>query len=160
VKDIKNRERLSPLSDLFKIFGRIDVPKDLVDTFNKAEALAKELMATQTHEVLLHGDLHHENIISREDGEFVCFDPKGMIGDPAYELGTTLKNPRDYPEISQNIECFVERAKFFSDELKLPYDRVVGFAFIHVCLSMAWSIEDGFDYLAQLDLAKKIEPLV
>ena len=44
--------------------------------------------------VVLHGDLHHENVIveDRRDGSS-CFDPKGVIGHPGYDVAPLLGNP-------------------------------------------------------------------
>jgi len=160
VNDIKDRNRLVFYTDLLKVFDRIETPQNLIVTFEKVRELAKKLVATQTQEVLLHGDLHHENVLSRSNGDFVCFDPKGMIGDPAYELGTTLKNPWDYPKISQNINIFQERAKYFSNELNLSYERIIGFAFVHLGLSIAWAIEDECKYDHQLELIQKVNGIL
>jgi streptomycin 6-kinase len=152
--------KLTYFISLFEIFNRVKVQGDIKGLLEQAHYLAQKLVSTQSEEVLLHGDLHHENIISRRKGDFACFDPKGFVGDPSYELGTTLKNPWDYPEISQNIEIFKERAKFFSNELGLPYERIVGFAFVHLCLSIAWAIDDNCNYDHQLTLAQKVSNIL
>ena len=149
-------ERLVDYAKLFSVLEDIEINKEMRELFECARYLVRELLKTQSEEVILHGDLHHENIISRATGEFVCFDPKGMVGDPSYELGTTLKNPWDYPEISQNIEIYKRRAKYFSSELSLPYNRVIGFSFVHLCLSIAWALEQSANYEHQLKLAQKL----
>lgn len=154
------KEKLTTLSYLFKIFDRVSSPQNLSEIFDRAKAMSKELLETQVDEVLLHGDLHHENVLKNSNGVYVCFDPKGMIGDPSYELGTTLKNPWGYPKISQDIETFKSRAKTFSEELQLPYDRIIGFAFVHLCLSIGWAIEDGGDYPHQEVLVRQVDLLV
>ncbi|MBT4763256.1 MAG: phosphotransferase [Bdellovibrionaceae bacterium] len=157
---IEERDKLMPLNYLFKLFDRVNPPKELAEIFKKAKELSERLLSTQTDEVLLHGDLHHENVLKNSEGEYVCFDPKGVIGDPSYELGTTLKNPWGYPEISQDIEMFKRRAKRFSIELNLPLDRIIGFAFIHLCLSIGWAIEDGCEYSHQQKLLLKVVSLL
>lgn len=155
-KIVASQEQLMTMRDLFKIFDRVSPPRELADLFTKAQKLSKQLVATQTEEILLHGDLHHENVMKNSRGEYVCFDPKGIMGDPAYELATTLKNPMAYQETSQNLEMFKKRAISFSKELNLPLERIVGFAFIHLCLSVGWAIEDGGDYSHQEALLKKV----
>jgi len=49
----------------------------------RAQALFLELEATQKHRVLLHGDLHHENILFDDDRGWLAIDPKGVVGDLA-----------------------------------------------------------------------------
>jgi streptomycin 6-kinase len=55
---------------------------------------ALRLFAQSTTSVLLHGDLHHDNIL-HDGNAWVAIDPKGLIGDPAYEIAPLLCNPID-----------------------------------------------------------------
>jgi streptomycin 6-kinase len=57
---------------------------------NKAQNLAHNLFETQTKSVLLHGDLHHDNILLSKRG-WLAIDPKGIIGDPAFEVYGFIK---------------------------------------------------------------------
>jgi streptomycin 6-kinase len=50
----------------------------------KALDLYNELVKTYGRTMLLHGDLHHENILSDGDG-YRIIDPKGVIGDPVFD---------------------------------------------------------------------------
>lgn len=154
------RDGLVTLNYLFRLFDRITPPEHLVENFHEARILSEKLLATQTNEVLLHGDLHHENILKNSADEYVCFDPKGMVGDPSYELATTLKNPWDYSEISQSIEMFQKRASRFANELNLPLDRIIGFTFVHLVLSIGWAIEDGGSYSHQEKLLLKVRDFI
>lgn len=144
--DKEIRDNLVPYSNLFRVLERIQFPYELDPFRLKSIKLTKSLLASQREEVLLHGDLHHENVKSREDGSFACYDPKGYYGDPAYELGTTLKNPWDYPLISHSKESLMKRADYFSKELEIPLQRILDFTMVHVCMSIAWAIEDGGNY--------------
>jgi streptomycin 6-kinase len=151
---------LKPVSFLFDAFTRVKIPPGLKDLIEQGSELAKDLQKTQVQEVLLHGDLHHENIMQRKTGEFVCFDAQACVGDPAYELGTTLKNPWDYQKISHDRERLKSRARYFSRELNLPYERILSFSFVHVCLSICWALEDGGNYEHSLGVAKILRPLL
>ena len=146
--------------ELFNAYERVSIPEEIHDLINLAREKVAELLKSQDQEVLLHGDLHHENIMARSNGEFVCFDSQAWIGDPAYELGTTLKNPWDYPAVSHDAEVFQQRAAFFSKELELPLERIIGYAFVHCCLSICWGIEDKQPYDHSLAVAKMILPLL
>ena len=59
---------LKPVSFLFDAFNRVNVPADLKDLIDQGSELAKNLQKTQIQNVLLHGDLHHENILQRKSG--------------------------------------------------------------------------------------------
>lgn len=143
---------ISALIKPLEKFSSLELPDR--DLFRKAHEVGSNLLKTTDTKVVLHGDLHHENVMRRKSGEYVCFDPKGFIGDPAYEIATILKNPWDYPEISENEFTCIERAKTFSTLLHLPLARVLKFAFVHMCLSTMWAIEDGNDFSHQFKIAQ------
>ena len=74
------------LSDYFDDgFGPF--PRRLVET---AVSLREELLADGVQPMLLHGDFHHENILTATRQPWLALDPKGVIGDPAYEIGAYL----------------------------------------------------------------------
>jgi streptomycin 6-kinase len=64
-------------------------PKRLVEM---AERLFDELLSSSSSCVLLHGDLHHLNVLKSQDG-WKAIDPKGVAGEPAYEVCALLLNP-------------------------------------------------------------------
>jgi len=66
---------------------------------SKARELAQYLVATQNRPVLLHGDLHHENILSSSHDGWLAIDPKGVVGESAYEVGAFVRGP--FPELLQ-----------------------------------------------------------
>ncbi len=89
---------LIQLSDWFRGFERLrarfngdtgPLDKELV---RKAEGAVKEFFAEDYAPMLIHGDLHHFNILSSERG-WLAIDPKGVIGPAAYEVGPLLMNP-------------------------------------------------------------------
>jgi streptomycin 6-kinase len=58
----------------------------------QAESLFRELLCSQEPSVLLHGDLHHFNILAGQRGPWLAIDSKGVAGEPAYEVGALLRN--------------------------------------------------------------------
>jgi streptomycin 6-kinase len=56
----------------------------------RAFAVIDDLVREQP-DVLIHGDLHHRNILSADREPWLAIDPKGLIGDPAYDAVTFLK---------------------------------------------------------------------
>ena len=51
-----------------------------------AERMLADISKTYSRRFLLHGDLHHENILKNETGGYTVMDPKGVIGDPVFDL--------------------------------------------------------------------------
>ena len=56
----------------------------------RARELFAELGAGRA--VLIHGDLHHHNILDAGD-RYVAIDPKPMLGEPEYDIPSFLWNP-------------------------------------------------------------------
>ncbi|HKA75114.1 MAG TPA: aminoglycoside phosphotransferase family protein [Xanthobacteraceae bacterium] len=57
------------------------------EMLQRACALFGELTPSPGERKLLHGDLHHDNILWDATRGWVAVDPKGVIGEPAYEFG-------------------------------------------------------------------------
>ena len=121
--------------------GTGPLPRAQVD---EAEALFSELLASSGSPVLLHGDLHHDNILSAHRRLWLAVDPKGVVGEPAYEVGALLRNLWPDRHAHQNPGRLLERrAHQLAEELGLDRARVRGWAVTQAVLSAVWSLEDG-----------------
>ena len=156
LSEFTENQKLKSLFDIFTPLAEKEFRKKH-RLFEKAYHLSQALLESQEKMVLLHGDLHHENVMRRDNGEYVCFDPKGLWGDPAYEIATILKNPWNYPAVSENKEACLKRANDFSKTLNLPLERILAFAFVHMCLSAIWGIQDNKSFDHQLIIADFLE---
>jgi streptomycin 6-kinase len=59
-----------------------------------AETL-KELVATQGEIVLLHGDLHHGNVLAAEREPWLAIDPKPLAGEREFDITALLRDRRE-----------------------------------------------------------------
>ncbi len=112
---------------------------------NKAIILKNHLLSSAAPPVLLHGDLHHDNILQHQDG-WVVIDPKGVIGEPAYEVAAFICNP--IPELLQHPnagQLVQHRIITFADILNIPADRIYQWCFVQAVLAWIWNLEDGLD---------------
>jgi streptomycin 6-kinase len=115
------------------------VPRVLVE---RAAELLGELCASAEGRVVLHGDLHHDNVLRHGEG-WVAIDPHGMIGDPGFDAGPLLYNP-DPDHLDDDLVALVpRRVEQLADALDLPLDRVVAWGFVASVLSEVWDAEDG-----------------
>jgi streptomycin 6-kinase len=116
------------------------LPSALVE---RAEDLFRALIASMAEPVLVHGDLHHDNILAAEREPWLAIDPKGVVGEPAYEVGALLRNP--FPEIlsmPQPARILDRRVDQLTSELGFDRDRILGWALAQAVLSAWWCIED------------------
>ena len=131
------------LSELFKTLDqKLDIPDEIL---SKAKHLRDELLESTIKEVLLHGDLHHDNILKNGD-DWLVIDPKGFIGDPAFEPAAYLCNP--IPELlqeNQPREIIENRINICSAELGIDSRRIADWLYAKSVLCWAWSLEDNLD---------------
>jgi len=126
----------------------------------KAESTFTELNASAVTDVILHGDLHHENILSSAKGEWLAIDPKGISGDPGYEVGSFMLNQLPMKAADEKTsEILDQRLAIFSDELQISRDRLARWSFSHAVLSAVWDFEEGADWHGTIRLAKILDRL-
>ena len=117
--------------------GTGPIPAGLVE---RAEALFSELIASMGERVVLHGDLHHYNILSAEGQPWLAIDPNGVDGEREVELWQFIRNRL---EGSQGPEKALPRlVDQFVAELGLDRERIVGWGLAQSVLSLWWGIED------------------
>lgn len=108
----------------------------------RAEALFAELDGSApTPPVLLHGDLHHRNILSAERDPWLAIDPKGVIGEPAFEVGAWLRNP--VPELFETDDLSAllgARLDRISAETGLDRSRIRDWGCVGTVLSAIWAL--------------------
>lgn len=133
--------------------GTGPLPAVLVD---QAEALFRDLLATSDAPALLHGDLHHGNILSAERAPWLAIDPKGLIGEPAYDTGAWLRNP--LPQLlnwPSPKAVLARRIAIFAETLTLDPARIQAWGMAQAVLSAWWTVEDhGYGWEPALALAE------
>jgi streptomycin 6-kinase len=136
------------------------LPAHLVE---RAEAVYRELLASAPPPVLLHGDLHHDNILSATRAPYLAIDPKGVAGEPAYEVGPLFYNPQpevfQLPDLAKRLR---RRLEILTEHLSMPQERLLACSFAHSVLSAAWSVEDDAHddgYLDTLRIAETLSEL-
>jgi streptomycin 6-kinase len=116
------------------------IPSSLLDP---AQRIYADLGATQRVPALLHGDLHHYNVLSDRARGWCAIDPKGVVGELEYELGAALRNPIDRPDIFANLAVVERRLEHFGLALGIDVSRARGWCFAQAVLSAIWSLEGG-----------------
>ncbi len=110
----------------------------------EAETLFAELSASMAEPMLLHGDLHHDNILMSTRQPWLAIDPKGLVGEPAYETGAFLRNALSQVfSATQPHRVLARRIAQLSEDLALNRVRIHGWGLSQAVLSAWWSIEDS-----------------
>lgn len=118
----------------------------------KAREIRDQLLKKAAPDALLHGDLHHDNIL-QNGNDWLVIDPKGVIGEPAYEVAAFIRNPM--PELLNHADApniIQSRITRFAEALELPSQRIIDWCFVQAVLAWVWALEDGCDttYFEQL----------
>ena len=126
----------------------------------RVERSVKDFFAEDHQPVLMHGDLHHFNILSSERG-WLIIDPKGVIGPACYEVGPLLMNPwgdlssgKDYRRLTKR------RIDILHEHLGFERERIREWGLAHAVLSAWWGIEDNTGWEYSLACAEMMAGLV
>ncbi len=113
----------------------------------RARGLKRDLIKNGSkRKVLLHGDLHQENILSHGNG-FIVIDPKGVIGDPIHEVWACVEDP-------------AHDLKFFADYFGYTFRNVANWYYVRLILAACWQVEDCLDPHHFLSLASSVLPMI
>lgn len=107
---------------------------------NAEESLAY-LITTTSENFLLHGDLHHENILRQGEDQWVVIDPKGIIGDIHFD---TIQYLLNYEDRGDDCEQVLQgRIAIMADRLGLDPRRIAMWGVARGVLEACWTIENG-----------------
>jgi streptomycin 6-kinase len=112
---------------------------------------SKELLASSGEQVLLHGDLHHFNILSSGRNSWLAIDPKGVIGEREYEITAFMRNPGQQLLTAMDTkQVLLRRLDQIAEHTSFERERILLWSIVNAVLVAWWCIEDkilGKDYL-------------
>ncbi len=117
-----------------------------------AWSTADRLLAENGEPRVLHGDIHHANVLHDPVRGWRAIDPKGLIGPRGYDYANLLRNPltaraRDAARLDRLTRVVGEVSGLSRREL-------LGWTLAHAGLSAAWSLEAGDDPTHSLAVAE------
>jgi streptomycin 6-kinase len=138
-----------PLDAWFR--GLLEPARPLPRTLARGAAVARELLARPGPRVVLHGDVHHGNVLrfagahddgqaDGDDGGWRAIDPKAIVGDAGFDTANVLCNPS--PAIALRPGRLGRRARVLAEETGTDLDAVLAWAEAWCALSAAWDVRD------------------
>lgn len=92
---------------------------------------------------------------------WTAIDPKGVVGELEYEIGASLRNPCERPELFTASTTITRRIKCYEARLRLNAERALRWSFAQAVLSAIWMVEDeGTVEAHPLQLAHSIRALL
>ncbi|MDR3689181.1 MAG: aminoglycoside phosphotransferase family protein [Fimbriimonas sp.] len=135
------------LGDYALVFANVLELSDSADVRNVlalADRWKPILMDEPASHRLLHGDLHHFNLLYDCGGKWRMVDPHGVFGHPYYEVGAFMRNPMpafyrqgDLPTAAMN------RLDRLADHLSASPRTLARYGFFGVAFSIAWDLDEG-----------------
>ena len=120
--------------------------------FSESFTIAKELLDTPEDPVVLHGDIHHGNILDFGEHGWLAIDPKHLIGERGYDFANLFCNPD--MEMATQPGRLTRQVDIVSKAAKLNRNRLLKWIFAYAGLSAAWTLAEGKKPELALSVAK------
>jgi len=113
---------------------------------------AKSLLASPEDETVLHGDIHHGNILDFDQLGWLAIDPKGLIGERGFDYANVFCNPDI--QTARAPGRFERQVGIVADAAGLDRQRLIHWVLAYAGLSAAWCLEDGLASEPPLEIAE------
>jgi streptomycin 6-kinase len=106
--------------------------------------IARTLLGTPEDIVMLHGDIHHDNILDFGVRGWLAIDPKRVIGERGFDYANIFCNP-DLADLTRPIAAryFGQRLQIITEVAGLDRRRLLHWIVAWTGLSAAWFISDN-----------------
>ena len=102
---------------------------------------ARELLASPQDAGVLHGDIHHANILDFGSGGWCAIDPKGLWGERGFDYANLFRNPdRD---VALQPGRFDRQLATVASLANLAPERLVRWILAVMGLSACWHVADA-----------------
>ena len=125
----------------------------LTNRMIRAEQICLELCEKYSDEMLLHGDLHHDNILLDEKNYYRIIDPKGVIGDPVFDIPRFISN--EFNGFASNKsdamldhdfdKKFSRIVRIFSEKFAICKQDIRRLIYVEMCMAQCWNVESGYE---------------
>ncbi len=118
----------------------------------RASAAARELLSDPQGASVLHGDIHHANILDFGPRHWLAVDPKGLVGERGFDFANIFCNP--------DLETVVgpgrlrRQANVVAEAAGLEYSRLLRWILAYAGLSAAWTLEENEHPVLALQVAE------
>jgi streptomycin 6-kinase len=112
----------------------------------RSAAAARTLLAEPQEVAVLHGDLHHGNVLDFGARGWLAVDPKRLIGERGFDYANIFTNP-DLDDPTQPVATqphhFAQRLLVVAEAANIERQRLLQWILAWTGLSAAWFLGDG-----------------
>lgn len=116
-----------------------------------AAVTARRLLDSEEDRVVLHGDLHHGNVLDGGERGWLAIDPKRLYGERAFDFVNILRNP----DIATSLipGRFARQVDVIAEAARIDRTRFLEWVLAFTGLSAAWFIQDDQEPVSDLAIA-------
>jgi streptomycin 6-kinase len=107
----------------------------------QARTVARDLLAAKREVVVLHGDIHHENVLDAGPRGWIAIDPKGLLGERTFDFVNILRDPDEAVALAPGR--FARQAEVIAEAASLDRTRLLQWTLAFAGLSAVWILGDG-----------------
>lgn len=134
---------LNWLEQICEYCARNQIAEKLADLAPRARGFCAEMFEKYPDRVLLHGDLHHDNLLLGAGGSYTMIDPKGVIGPAILDLPRFILNELDTEHECPDRQHMGEVIRLIAEQTGYPEADIGKLYFMEVVLANVWCAEDG-----------------
>ncbi len=116
--------------------------------FARSATMAESLLSEPLDTTVLHGDIHHGNILDFGQRGWLAIDPKGLIGERYFDYANLFCNPDTAPS------HFKRRLDVVAAAAILDRTRLLQWIASWAALSAAWFLEEGMSPQSRITIAE------
>ena len=125
----------------------------------RAANTARALLDTPQEIGVLHGDLHHGNVLDFGPRGWLAIDPKRLVGERGFDFANVLRNPDAHLAVAPDHLALApgrlaRQASVVAEAAQLHRTRLLQWTLAFTGLSAAWIIGDGADPVLDLAVAE------
>lgn len=107
----------------------------------RAEHLFEQIAREQPVELLLHGDMHPRNVLASERERWLAIDPKGVVGDPLYDVACLINAVPPLPDRGMVRQMMRRRVDLLAELLGVSRARIMRWGQADAVLAAWWAYE-------------------
>jgi streptomycin 6-kinase len=111
--------------------------------FSACHETAENLLSNPLNSLVLHGDIHYDNILDSGSRGWIAIDPKGFVGESSFDLANIFCNPDI--RIAGSKARLSKQVRWIAELAHVEIKRLLQWIIAWSGLMASWMLEDKED---------------
>ena len=137
--------------------------QDIISHIKKAKEIILFVNSIYNRKILIHGDLHHRNILKNQNGGYTAIDPKGVADNPVFDVSKFILYEFGYQLAGKPIEEMLGFINLLSRRLHIPTETLTNCLYVEIAvevfhrhIAVGKSIGECEGHIENMTVAEKI----